>query len=112
VGISVTRAMRWMTNYTFAHALALLKKKLNGLVQARACISDVHSFHTCVLHILCQNFDIAQLIKSAYIYLMHTHAGHILLEDMETGVNTVIVIASVCAEPTIYNETKIVSCSQ
>lgn len=68
VGISVTRAMAFPSpdDFTLNDADVLLRKKLNGLVVARAGVYEKDAFYKSVLHIWAQNQRIAGLLNTAY----------------------------------------------
>jgi len=68
VGVSVTRAMGYPTpeEFTYEQGLALLRKKLYGLIIARNSVVKAHSFYKSVLHVWCQTPRIATLLRKAY----------------------------------------------
>lgn len=68
VGVSVTRAMGYPTpeDFTYDQGLALLRKKLYGLIIARNSVVKAHSFYKSVLHVWCQTSQIALLVQKAY----------------------------------------------
>ena len=68
VGVSVARAMGFPTsdNFTLESAYRLLHKKLYGLIVARNSIDKKQSFYKSILHIWCQNRNIAEYIQQAY----------------------------------------------
>lgn len=66
-GVSVTRAMGFPSesNFSLEDANHLLLKKLQGLVVARSCISEAHSFTQSLLHVWCASNRIAELVRQA-----------------------------------------------
>uniref|UniRef100_A0A7S1U3N9 Uncharacterized protein n=1 Tax=Phaeomonas parva TaxID=124430 RepID=A0A7S1U3N9_9STRA len=71
VGVSVTRAMGFPTQgaFTTGDARRLLKKKLYGLIVARAGIDESCKFGVAVLHTWCQSARIAKLLQEAFVEL-------------------------------------------
>mmetsp|Transcript_2948 Transcript_2948/g.5638 ORF Transcript_2948/g.5638 Transcript_2948/m.5638 type:complete len:203 (+) Transcript_2948:410-1018(+) len=68
VGVSVTRAMHFKDPNSFdaEDARALLHKKVNGLVIARAGVSEQHQYTKSVLHAWCQTRRIAEFVQEAF----------------------------------------------
>lgn len=102
VGVSVTRAMGYPdpSNFTPEHAWKLLNKKIDGLLIAREGVIDKYNFNKCVLHVWCENEDIADMIIDQY---------NILREISGDEMNDIIVILSVTQEnnaPFIYYNKK------
>jgi len=104
-GVSVTRAMAYYpreTEFTANQALALLKKKLIGLVIARECISEEHSFNRCILHILVPTMRVAQLVKEARIRMCQDEDARIEM-DYEARTSEVIVLITVSDDiPSVF----------
>jgi hypothetical protein len=100
-GVSVTRAFGYPTskNYTEQSAYNLLIKKLDGLILARHCISEEHSFTRCILHIWSDSAKVTDFLMKAYINIQ---------KDDPTFYKTimdVIVIITTCSERYIYTNT-------
>lgn len=68
IGVSVTRAMGFPDEKSFdaEQAATLLEKKINGLIVASNSVLKMQSFYKCILHIWCQNHEIATLIAEYY----------------------------------------------
>jgi hypothetical protein len=97
VGVSVTRAVPypWNTDYTLQQAETLLRKKLYGLVVARASVSDECGFSTSILHIWCYNKSAAINIRKAHELLMSGGSDTSTFE-------TVSVVCTICDTQYIY----------
>lgn len=95
VGISTTRAMSNEV-FTEENGYQLLKKKLFGLVMARNCVSEEHSFSICFLHIWTPTIDIAQKLQKVY--------PRVVAEDDTGTFGEVIILASVYSDPWIYKK--------
>lgn len=96
VGVSVTRAVPYPrdTEYTLQRAETLLRKKLHGLVVARASVSDDCGFSTSILHVWCYN-------KSAAINIQKAH--EVLLTSPDRSIfESVSVICTICGNDYIY----------
>ncbi len=76
-------------------AYELLKRKMNGLLIARNCVSEEDSFYICFLHVLCQTRGIADKIRSAY--------PRVVSEDDTGTIGEIIVLATVYEDPFIYS---------
>lgn len=97
IGVSVTRAMGYPNSlkFTYDDAIALLNKKLFGLIISRNSVVKSQTFFKSVLHVWCQNHRIANLLEEAY--------ATINLEDYGLKVKgSVIVLLTVCSDPFIY----------
>lgn len=97
VGVSVTRAMRYPSPDRFTHedALALLHKKLYGLIVSRNSVTDRHTFFKSVLHVWCQSYRIASILREVYSSL----------DIADYGLNVkgiLILVLTVCESPSIY----------
>eukprot|EP00246_Nothoceros_aenigmaticus_P013978 TRINITY_DN5113_c0_g1_i1.p1 TRINITY_DN5113_c0_g1~~TRINITY_DN5113_c0_g1_i1.p1 ORF type:complete len:735 (+),score=103.89 TRINITY_DN5113_c0_g1_i1:139-2343(+) len=68
VGVSVTRAMSYPDPKKFNEdtAMALLRKKLFGLVVARSGVTSRHSFSQCILHVWCETRNTAKILEEKY----------------------------------------------
>jgi hypothetical protein len=97
VGVSVTRAMNWRnpSHFSLEDAYLLLKRKLSGLIIARNCVSEENSFKASFLHIFCQTIDIANKINAVH--------EKVVSEDDTNTFREVIILATVCSEPSIYS---------
>lgn len=104
VGISVTRAMGYPTPQTFTveDATRLCYKKLFGLVVARAGVSKKFRYSCSILHVLCQNRAIAQLMRVAFDELIREDRYR--SKDMQiTG--DITIILTVCHNiPGVFTE--------
>ncbi len=100
VGVSVTRAMRYPSPDRFTHedALALLHKKLYGLIVSRNSVTDRHSFFKSVLHVWCQSYRIAMILREVYSSLDITDYGL----DVK---GTLVLVLTVCESPSVYRNT-------
>lgn len=99
LGVSVTRAMGYPDESFFKYddAVALMRKKVYGLIVARNAVIKEHKFYKSVLHILCQSTRIARLMKQAYKNLdINEFAG--LMKGY------IIIHLTVCTESLIYCE--------
>lgn len=96
IGVSVTRAVAYpFTNeFTYDMSLALLNKKLYGLIVARNAISEKHKFHRCILHVWCMNQIAVQNLRKAYVTIMQ--------HDANKSYDDVYVICSQCSHKFIY----------
>ena len=97
VGVSVTRAMSYPSPDRFTHedALALLHKKIYGLIVSRNSVTDRHSFFKSVLHVWCQSHRIAWILREAYSSLDIADYGL----DVK---GSLILILTVCESPGVY----------
>lgn len=95
--VSVTRAISYPFTQEFSYesALALLNKKLYGLIVARNSISDKHMFHRSILHIWCMTVGTAYNIKKAHDEIVRLDTNHTY--------DNVFVICTVCPHVYIYN---------
>ncbi len=107
IGVSVTRAMGFPnpSRFTVDDAIALLRKKLYGLIVARNAVCEEDSFKTSYLHVLCQTERIAKLVERAFY----------LLADEDDPKNefalttSIIVGCTVVDDPAIYASSKVLS---
>ena len=108
VGISVTRAMPFPLggHYSDEQALALLQKKLVGLIIAREGVSEEQSFTTCILHILVPSVDVAYTVQRAHTRMLSEEDSRVDL-DYEERIRDVIVLITVSKEiPSVFLSTK------
>lgn len=96
VGVSVSRAMGFPKSSDFTPEIAynLLNKKLHGLVIASRGICEKQEFHISVLHIFCQDQQVANIVYNMY--------PKILFEDDSDTIKDVIMILTVCEQNYIY----------
>lgn len=97
VGVSVTRAMGFPSprKFTYNDAVELINKKLYGLIVARNGVIKEQRFYRSILHIWCQTFRIAALVKKAFKNL----------ESYDFGLNVktdIAVFLTVCNHKCIY----------
>jgi len=98
IGVSVTRAMGFPTVDKFKKndAETLLKRKINGLIVACDLVVDKYSFNKSILHIWCQNEEIADMVQEAY-------EKELRIDSMGLKVLCdVIVILTICDDNDIY----------
>ena len=96
VGVSVTRAVLYpfQTEFTYDHAVALLKRKLYGLIIARNTVNLRHQFFKSILHIWCYSELTAINLRKAYQDLVN--------DDANKTYATIYVICSICSNQYIY----------
>lgn len=97
VGVSVARAMGYPTSDRFTSGMAsrLLYKKLYGLIVARNAVVKEQSFFKSILHIWCQDLNIAQLLREAFANL----------DDNDYGLDVkgvLLLQLTICDDPQIY----------
>lgn len=99
IGISVTRAMGYpkVEHFTLEDAIKLLNKKLYGLIVARNCVDDKHSFFKSILHVWAQSETIANLLRQAFNSLDLSSYGL----DIE---GTIILHITICSVEYIYSD--------
>lgn len=97
VGVSVTRAINFfdLEHFTTKQAKELINKKLFGLIMARKCVSQEHSFDMCFLHIWCYNEEAAKCIEEVY--------DEVIKGDDSDTYKEVIILTTVCDDFHIYN---------
>jgi len=97
VGVSVTRM--FIQNFSqiipLSFAISLLYKKLMGIVIAKKTISSIHRFSKSIVHIWCQSYIDALVVKLAY--------KHIISHDVYYLFTNICVICSVCTSKFIYS---------
>lgn len=103
VGVSVTRACPYPFHdeYTAERASELLTRKLYGLIVARDCVSEEHSFQKSILHVWCMNIRVAERICEALEQIRSLE-----LDKTYDGVH---VICTVCQERQIYTNHSTIS---
>lgn len=97
VGVSVARAMGYPTSDKFTPEMAskLLYKKLYGLIVARNAVVKSQSFFKSILHIWCQDANVANLLREAYSKL----------DDNDYGLDVKGVLMlqlTICDDPQLY----------
>lgn len=97
VGVSVARAMGYPTPESFTADMAakLLRKKLYGLIVARNAVVKEQSFYKSILHIWCQDANVAKHLQDAYANL----------DDNDYGLDVKGVLMlqlTVCDDPQLY----------
>ncbi|OQS02097.1 hypothetical protein THRCLA_05507 [Thraustotheca clavata] len=95
IAVSVTRAMKFPNPNAWKSddAIKLLRKKLNGLVIARAGVCKDQRYTKSILHIWCQTKDIALSIQSAYKFVV---------EELDIVENVFLVLTIASAEQCIF----------
>ncbi|RHY32237.1 hypothetical protein DYB32_002744 [Aphanomyces invadans] len=95
IAVSVTRAMKFHKNavFTTSDAQTLLRKKLYGLVVAKAGVCNAQRYTKSVLHIWCQTTAIARTLAMCY---------GAVVADLDI-VENVILIATVAREEGIFD---------
>lgn len=100
VGVSVSRSAQYKElcdeqgKYTFLIAYRQIKKKLDGLIVARAGITPAHFYEKSILHIFCENNFIANLLISAF---------PIAARDMQVE-DEVSLLITLCNDRKIYDD--------
>jgi hypothetical protein len=99
VGISIVRGMHYINPalFTIEDARRLIRKKLEGLIVARNCVCDHHSFDKSVLHVWCQTQRIADLIQEAFHELNEDNKDYLQIKG------SIVILTTVCDLPIIYN---------
>lgn len=62
IGVSVVRAMSYYDNFTIENGIALLNKKINGLIISRTCIIKNQCFYESILHILSPSKYVTEIL--------------------------------------------------
>lgn len=98
IGVSVTRAISYPfeTPFTLERARTLLERKLYGLVVARNCVSECHSFDVSVLHTWCLSRDAAEQLRIAHSELAQA-------DREERTYDNIHVACTVCTQLSVYN---------
>lgn len=97
IGVSVARGMGFPTHLDFTdkHALALLRKKLFGLIVSRNSVVDKHSFYKSCVHILCQSQHVADTLQRVYASLDINDFGLNVKCDL-------VLLLTVCDSQEVY----------
>jgi len=113
VGVSVTRAMGFPTQaeFTMEDARRLLKKKLFGLLVARAGIDESCRFGVAVLHVWCQSKRIAALLRQHFEELALAEERRFLREGGDAAGswppatdNVVLLLTVAASAPEIFTD--------
>jgi hypothetical protein len=100
VGVSVSRAAMYEEltdehgNYTPRIAYRQLRKKLDGLVVARAGITKAHAYDRSILHFFCETEHIARLLIASFPQACAS-------KNVKDEVSLLI---TVCAHPALYSD--------
>lgn len=96
VGVSVTRAIGYPTNKVISieRARYLLYKKLHGLIIAKRTVSTENQFDMSVIHLWCQSWLDAFVIRDAYVSIIDN--------DIYGLYGHIYVICTVCPNEFIY----------
>lgn len=102
VGVSVTRAMGYpdYRAFTLEDAVRLLRKKLYGLVVAKAGVDELHHYGCSILHVWCQHRTVAERMAEAFALLQAEEGeeGSVLSED-------IAVVLTVAEDiPEVFND--------
>lgn len=62
IGVSVVRAMSYYDNFSIESGIALLNKKINGLIISRTCITKTQCFYESILHIFSPSKGITDIL--------------------------------------------------
>lgn len=66
IGVSVTRAMKYRGTFSYEDALALLTKKLRGVLKSSENVCAEDKWVKQILHVWVQEPYIAEIVKEAY----------------------------------------------
>jgi hypothetical protein len=75
IGVSVTRAMKYRGVFSYEDALALLTKKMRGVMKSSDNIIDDHKWTKQVLHVWVQEPYMVTLVEQAYAALTEFHSN-------------------------------------
>lgn len=75
IGVSVTRAMKYRGVFSYEDALALLTKKMKGVMKSSENISEEHKWTKQVLHVWVQEPYMVALVEQAYAALTELHSN-------------------------------------
>ena len=89
LGVSVTRAMKYKGQYTLEDAMALLSKKLTGVLNASKNV--VEGWHKQLLHVWTPSRQVALVVKEAYEQLGDEIKG-----------NTVVLVTTACTASELF----------
>lgn len=84
VGVSVTRAMGFPDyhSFTLEDATRLLRKKLYGLVVARAGVDELHHYDRSILHVWCQHPTVVERMREAFALMQAESEESVITEDI------------------------------
>jgi hypothetical protein len=99
IGVSVTRALCYPfgENIPYDFATSLLYKKLIGIITAKKSVSRSHQFDTSVIHVWCNSWITAQIIREAFTM--------IIKDDLYGLFENIYIVCSVCHANFIYTNT-------
>lgn len=86
IGVSVTRAMKYRGVFSYEDALALLTKKLRGVLKSSENVAEEHKWTKQVLHVWVQEPYMVALVQQAYAALDHLW-GNTLVQLTVCGEN-------------------------
>ena len=66
IGVSVVRAFSKRNEFTYEKGLLLLQRKISGLLIAKRIVSEIFHFDTTILHIICENEEIKNILISCF----------------------------------------------
>lgn len=75
IGVSVTRAMKYRGVFSYEDALALMTKKMKGVMKSSENISEEHKWTKQVLHVWVQEPYMVALVEQAYAALTELHSN-------------------------------------
>lgn len=96
VGVSVTRGLSYPFNrpISIEFATSLIHKKMIGINIAKRTVSAIHQFELSVIHIWCQSWDDAVIIRDTYMSIID--------DDIYGLYGHTYVICSICQSECIY----------
>lgn len=96
IGVSVTRAISHPINssITLQFAIALLQKKLIGIIVAKKATMTTHKFRNSIVHIWCKCQQDVEIIKNAYRIIIDNDPYNLYVG--------IYVICSICISEFIY----------
>lgn len=96
IGVSVTRALCYPFDKTIPYdfATSLLYKKLIGIILAKKSVSQSHHFDTSVIHVWCNTWTDAYVIRDAYKMIVEN--------DLHGLYENIYIMCSVCHANFIY----------
>lgn len=71
IGVSVTRAMKYRGVFSYEDALALMTKKLRGVLKSSENVAEEFKWNKQVLHVWVQEPYMVALVEEAYAALPH-----------------------------------------
>lgn len=75
IGVSVTRAMKYRGVFSYEDALALLTKKMKGVLKSSENVVEEHKWSKQVLHVWVQEPYMVALVEQAYAALTELHSN-------------------------------------